>query len=121
MLRVSTLPIRNGNISAFLSIDMMTSGKYLTYKEWKRKRPSSVRPLPDNVSTLPIRNGNTPTCWVNFFFHSCKYLTYKEWKLCYSPVRIVFFNTVSTLPIRNGNGFSVATQQACLLMLLPLL
>ena len=32
---VSTLPIRNGNVTSFIPNDFKIPGEYLTYKEWK--------------------------------------------------------------------------------------
>ena len=61
---VSTLPIRNGNISSFV-------------KTFKRKA-SSVSLI---VSTLPIRNGNYIELMSLLDLQNpYKYLTYKEWK-----------------------------------------
>ena len=83
--RVSTLPIRNGNIIIATNELIVTSSnsKYLTYKEWKHRT------------------------WILLllFLWFCKYLTYKEWKL-YLPFQLAHLHClVSTLPIRNGNKY----------------
>ena len=98
---VSTLPIRNGNSQTY---------NLRLYR------------LDNEVSTLPIRNGNetslipssSPTCVCTLHISNGNSSVPPHGLL-----NIIFY--VSTLPIRNGNSFSVATQQACLLMLLPLL
>ena len=55
---VSTLPMRNGNISALREGVSFYDRKYLTYEEWKR--------LSEAIASLLLLK--------------CKYLTYKEWK-----------------------------------------
>ena len=87
-LYVSTLPIRNGNrIFSYMSLLGISTRKYLTYKEWKH---SSVNSVSHHILTVS----------------SGKYLTYKEWKLagiCRTITMPQANVPVSTLPIRNGN------------------
>ena len=104
--RVSTLPIRNGNVN--------TDTFGITLR---------IAFLGGSVSTLPIRNGNYLSSAASLGFVNVSTLPIRNGNLCLCCLvlgKIDNFH-VSTLPIRNGNSFSVATQRACLLMLLPLL
>ena len=87
-LRVSTLPIRNGNTTMVANIFCNGLTPFL-------------------VSTLPIRNGNEIVIDLRSSLYSvspCKYLTYKEWKRFSNYFHYSSCNhIVGALPIRNGN------------------
>ena len=86
---VSTLPIRNGNLTFATSWslpDFQATVSTLPIRNGNEKYHlrNTVRIV--HVSTLPIRNGNAIICATG---QQCilllrKYLTYKEWKLVYS-------------------------------------
>jgi len=78
---VLTVPMRNGNYSAFLPYSASTNPRsYRTYEEWKQYVVAAI--LPVIARFLPYLWGmETLLYFQGFSLDLCSYRTYEEWKL----------------------------------------